>query len=193
MHLTSSSFITLRSGGEGKSGRVYKIADLGLTKLFFEDDVSVNDSPTFIAPEVLRSDAPASTAHLDPDSSKIDLWSLGVTLLTALAGEVPFNGEDMSRFGGDKELDVPSQLPRGLSRDLVGLLRHLLRFEPSDRIDFAGLLAHPVLREPIWFVEPFVHTMPCAEQVTALAFDARIVVAGLEFGLIKIFARDTFR
>ncbi len=57
----------------------------GLTKLFFdkEEGIAFSDYPTFIAPEVLKSN------HLPPpEESKIDLWSLGILILFCLKGEV---------------------------------------------------------------------------------------------------------
>lgn len=71
---------------------VYKIADLGLTKLFFDaqEGIAFCDCPTFIAPEVLK--ASTTSTFLAIEDSKIDLWSVGILILNCLNGEVPFNG-----------------------------------------------------------------------------------------------------
>ncbi|TRY67492.1 hypothetical protein TCAL_03751 [Tigriopus californicus] len=173
----------------------YKVADLGLTKLFFDDDVGIalNESPIFIAPEVLNSSStPTNVFDMELDDIKTDIWSLGVMVLLCFNGELPFNGCDLSQYSSDKEIDIPSQMPRGISRDLSELIQDLLRFDPNDRIDFPTLSRHPYLKKFIWYSQPFTHVLPCRSPVTALCCDSVLIICGLESGLVEVFDKERF-
>ncbi len=114
--------VLVESNKGSKDLVTFKIADLGLTKLFFDEQsgVAFSDYPTFVAPEVLQG------CHMSENGDKIDLWSLGVLLLYCLAGgEVPFNGAD--QFQEERDVDVAGQLPRSTTKELADLIEALLR------------------------------------------------------------------
>ena len=188
-------------------GFVYKIADLGLTKLFFDQQhgIAFNDQ-VFVAPEILKSvSLPCSPANSSANlqryfqsaltsyaigDKKMDIWSLGLLVLTCLkGGEIPFNGADIGQYSCDKEIDAKGQIPKGTAEDLVGLLLNMVKLEAAERIDFEALIKHPFLKPLIWFARPHVHKIPCSSLVTSLACDETHVFCGLESGLIEVFER----
>lgn len=92
--------------------------------------------PVHAAPEVLEGGTPTAAS---------DIWSLGSTLYTALAGRAPFGGA-----GGDSILNlllrVVSQglapLTRGdVPPSLTGVLERAMAKRPEDRWESAGALA----------------------------------------------------
>ena len=94
-----------------------------------------SDSPTFIAPEVLRTFSSIHPFMLGSvEESKVDLWSLGVLILHCFNGETPFNGSDLSQISSDKEIDITSQIPKGSNSELVDLVQNLLHLDPGDRL-----------------------------------------------------------
>lgn len=111
------------------SGRV-KVLDFGLARAEFLDResftaVSLLGTPGFTAPEGLRAIA---------DNPKLDVYSLGIAVLSMLAGHVPTlsqkpdrHGEHLERFLGQlvERVDVVSEQ--------LDLVRRMCAHRPADR------------------------------------------------------------
>lgn len=103
-----------------------KFADFGLSEISHncKDCHRFNGSFHFIAPEVLKK-----TAY---DTSKIDIWSLGITFYFLLTGSVPFNGVD-------RETQLHSiysssvVFPSHVSPVIQSLVWRMLRLDPETR------------------------------------------------------------
>lgn len=99
-------------------------------------------SPAYIAPELLRGEAPRPPA---------DLWSLGATLYSAVEGHPPFSGVHMGSTLAAVLLAAPA--PTCFADGLAPLLTALLVKEPDRRpsheaIHAALADAYPVLGLP---------------------------------------------
>ncbi|MBO0806690.1 MAG: protein kinase [Actinobacteria bacterium] len=91
-------------------------------------------TPAFSAPEVLAG---------RPSSAASDIYSLGSTLYTLLAGEPPAGGvtAQAELRTRNRIADFPDPEHAGLPAGLVALIRHCLAYEPSQRPGSARQLA----------------------------------------------------
>uniref|UniRef100_A0A8C6QAQ3 Tribbles pseudokinase 3 n=1 Tax=Nannospalax galili TaxID=1026970 RepID=A0A8C6QAQ3_NANGA len=102
--------------------------------------------PAYVGPEILCSQPSYS-------GKAADVWSLGVSLFTMLAGHYPFQDSEPALLFG-KIRRGTFALPEGLSAPARCLIRCLLRREPSERLAASGILLHPWLREDPHCISP---------------------------------------
>nr|CCA20666.1 protein kinase putative [Albugo laibachii Nc14] len=151
-----------------KTGHI-RLVDFGLSKqLQYENDHytptgTLAGSPAYIAPEQLSTQKPRY-------GMEADWWSYGILLYEMLTGRTPFadnNISTMYRKIQSAEIVYDSQ-PK-MDALAVDLLQKLLVREPTQRIKFAEIKAHPFFAPIDWerlemkdIVAPFV---PSAKQL----------------------------
>jgi WD40 repeat protein len=115
------------------------VADFGLAR-FMEQEENLTltgrsvGSPAYMSPESFKGDA--STAR--------DVYALGVILYQLLTGQLPFSASDpaaLVRHCTEDDPAPPSQLRRGLPRDLAVITLKCLEKLPSRRYASAAALA----------------------------------------------------
>ena len=116
---------------EGPRGRSAVLGDFGIAH--FDGDPTLTStglmigSPAYVAPE---------RAHGRPASVASDLWSLGVTLWTAVEGRSPYLRENaLATLTAVITEEVPPAVHAGPLRPV---LEGLLRKDPGQRLDAAG-------------------------------------------------------
>ena len=72
------------------------------------------------------------------ESRRSDLYSLGATLYTMLAGRMPFDGDDMRK---DKIMERYPALPREIPEDVRAVVTACLRADPEKRPESAQAVA----------------------------------------------------
>eukprot|EP00270_Netrium_digitus_P015064 TRINITY_DN5216_c0_g1_i1.p1 TRINITY_DN5216_c0_g1~~TRINITY_DN5216_c0_g1_i1.p1 ORF type:complete len:343 (-),score=7.90 TRINITY_DN5216_c0_g1_i1:179-1159(-) len=126
------------------SDPIVKIADFGLaTNLKVNQTLnSFCGSPLYMAPEILRT---------HPYGSKVDIWSVGVIVYTALCGFMPFTGQNEIEYMENVASGVPVDLrahpwPQvsALAKDLD---QKMLHPDPVKRISAMEALNHPWIRK----------------------------------------------
>ncbi|XP_069465282.1 serine/threonine-protein kinase N3 isoform X2 [Ambystoma mexicanum] len=125
-----------------------KIADFGLCKegMGFGDHTSTFcGTPEFLAPEVL-TDASYTRA--------VDWWGLGVLIYEMMVGESPFPGDDEEEVF-DSIVNEEVRYPRCLSLEAIGVIRKLLRKDPTRRLgsgegDAEEIKAHIFFQKIDW-------------------------------------------
>jgi hypothetical protein len=140
-----------------EDGRPYLI-DLGLCKSLEEADAtSMAGRPMgtaeYMAPEQARCERAVGTG--------VDVYGLGATLFTALAGAPPFSGPTPAavlRRVLDDEPDWPAGRDRAVGRELKAICLKCLEKDPDRRFASAGELARALRRyldgEPTGVVPP---------------------------------------
>jgi serine/threonine-protein kinase 11 len=115
-----------------------KLSDFGLSSSF-ESACNLSGSPAYQAPEIFDD-------HSDDlnqfDASKIDIWSLGVSLFESVFGFLPFKGGNAFQIASSIQRN-PISIPDGCSSVLRNLLKKMLVVNPLKRISIEQLLEHP--------------------------------------------------
>jgi serine/threonine protein kinase len=115
-----------------RDGRV-KVADMGLAKILTEDSeltmssVSIG-SPHFIAPEQASSSKTAD--------HRVDIYSLGVTLLYLVTGKYAYDGDSPISIvlaHATKPLPSGAELGTDLPQEIEALIRHMAAKNPDQR------------------------------------------------------------
>ena len=110
------------------------LSDLGVAQNFYSaDSESVYGhvgTPLFMCPYLLEH-------NHSSNGCAVDMWALGVTLLAALTGDLPFQSTEEIRQC-EESLPIPQQFGPGWSR----LLRRLLRYQPKQRWSATRALRH---------------------------------------------------
>jgi len=124
-----------------RDGRV-KVADMGLAKILTEDSeltmssVSIG-SPHFIAPEQAGSSKTAD--------HRVDIYSLGVTLLYLVTGKYAYDGDSPISIvlaHATKPLPTGAELGTDLPPEIEALIRRMAAKNPDERYqDYDELLA----------------------------------------------------
>jgi serine/threonine-protein kinase 11 len=124
--------IILTKNGEGK------LSDFGISSSF-ESAFDLSGSPAYQAPEIIDDNDDGLPQF---NASKIDIWSLGVSLFESVFGFLPFEGDDAFQiFSSIKNNSV--SIPNGCSAVLRDLLQKMLVASPLARISIGDLLEHP--------------------------------------------------
>ncbi|KAG2224361.1 hypothetical protein INT45_006761, partial [Circinella minor] len=124
---------------------VCKITDFGLSKLSGQDEAYDPNSNTlmkgtvfWMAPEVVKGSS---------YSAKIDIWSLGCTVIEMLTGKKPWLDLNMlaALYSLGKYQAPP--LPEEVSDEAKDFLNQCFIINPDDRPTAADLLLHPFVRQ----------------------------------------------
>lgn len=117
-----------------------KIMDFGLSKMMHHDEKVADGFGTlsFVAPEVLVR---------KPYNSKVDVWSLGVTIFNLLSGELPFddahdNEEAIARKVVFSEVEFTSKIWEKITKECKALIKECLIKDPEKRISIKQFLEH---------------------------------------------------
>ncbi len=110
------------------------VMDFGLAREVDKTLTSgVAGTPQYMAPEQARGDT-------DAIGPRTDVWALGATLYTLLAGKPPFDGEWMMEILRRVEADEAPRLP-SLPRELEAIVLRCLEKVPAERYASAAALA----------------------------------------------------
>lgn len=124
-----------------------KLADLGLARPMFGEDLSITESghgagtPLYVSPEQARD-----AREADPRS---DLFSLGCMMYQMLTGQLPFKGAawlDVILAKIDARYTLPRELNPEITEDLEAVLLKLLAPHPDDRFQSATDLLQELKR-----------------------------------------------
>ena len=119
----------------------FKLGDFGLTmSMRQESAISPVGTVEYMAPEVVSLPpvesilkGRVSTRDITPNTEKVDIWALGVTLFELIAGKLPFNGGTKQET---KEAILNYRMcgfPSFITRECKGLLLEMLTYFPHDR------------------------------------------------------------
>ncbi|KAH8548474.1 kinase-like domain-containing protein, partial [Umbelopsis sp. PMI_123] len=123
---------------------ICKISDFGLSKLNDQDEVydqnskmSLQGSIFWMAPEVVKN---------EPYSAKVDIWSLGCTVIEMYTGKRPWL--DMTALAAVYSIGTCKSppIPEDMSEDAKDFLRQCFIIEPAMRPTATILLSHPFCR-----------------------------------------------
>ncbi|TWT93965.1 serine/threonine-protein kinase [Stieleria varia] len=127
---------------------VVKVLDLGLARLKehtaneLTDELQILGTADYMAPEQANSD---HKSELDP---RVDIYSLGCTLYTLLAGRAPFGDEDHSTplqkiIAHQQESPTPiGEIRAGLPASLISVIERAMAKSRKDRCDSSADFAN---------------------------------------------------
>lgn len=118
-----------------------KIADLGVSQQFTDDDAEISSSvgtPAFLPPEAVSKEY-----RLDGkfQGRPLDVWSLGVTLYCLVFGTTPFISPNIMALN-EKICNDELVFPSPKSSELTSLLREMLTKDPAKRIKIPDIKQH---------------------------------------------------
>ena len=115
-----------------------KLTDFGLSRHFKKNELlnSSCGSPIYAAPEMLEGKS--------YDGTKIDIWSLGISLYTMVCGELPFVVDDENDIYilMDKIIKGNYNIPEFLSNECKDLIKNMLVTDPDKRITLEQIKNH---------------------------------------------------
>merc|ERR1712137_386300 len=119
-----------------------KIADFGLAKVLGAAAMTQTacGTPSYVAPEVLKSDNGYDTA--------VDMWSVGVITYILLSGFPPFYNQNMPLLFESIllcDFDYPAAYFDHISDDAIDFIDALLIAQPAQRLSAKQALKHPWL------------------------------------------------
>ncbi|MBZ3870968.1 Aurora kinase C [Sciurus carolinensis] len=132
------------------------------------DEVKIADFEWSVhAPSLRRQTMCGTLDHLSPEivkgrmhDEKVDPWCVGVHCYELLVGKPPFESTSQSetqRCIPKEDVTFPPSIPVG-AQDLVSKLP---RFQPSERLPLAQILAHPWVKAHSRRMLP-----PCAQAAS---------------------------
>ncbi|XP_007547878.1 serine/threonine-protein kinase DCLK3 [Poecilia formosa] len=115
-----------------------KLGDFGLAMVVTEPVFTICGTPTYVAPEIL-----CETGY----GVAVDVWALGVILYILLCGFAPFRSrdrdqEELFKLIKHAELHFPSPYWDSISEEAKGLVRSLLKPDPTVRLTAEQILQH---------------------------------------------------
>jgi len=127
-----------------------KLADFGVSAKNKEDNQKRDTfigTPYWMAPEVVACE----TFRDEPYDHKVDVWSLGVTLIEFAQMEPPFHEMTPMRVLLKIQKSDPPRLdhPNRWSKEFNDFLKQCLVKDPHKRPNVEDLLKHPFIREAI--------------------------------------------
>ncbi|OQR80546.1 kinase, partial [Thraustotheca clavata] len=117
-----------------------KLCDFGFARAISADTnvlTSIKGTPLYMAPELVKE---------QPYNHTVDLWSLGVILYELATGQPPFYTDKIVTL---IQLIVKENVkyPNTMSAEFKDFLSGLLQKDPSKRMGWPDILAHPFARE----------------------------------------------
>jgi len=163
-----------------RDGRV-KVADMGLAKILTEDSeltvssVSIG-SPHFIAPEQANSSKNAD--------HRVDIYSLGVTLLYLVTGKYAYDGDSPISIvlaHATKPLPSGAELGTELPQEIEALIRHMAAKNPNQRYqNYDELLADlQLVKQGYLPTAAPVQTEPGPKQTNKILISAIAVIVAV--------------
>eukprot|EP00092_Neocalanus_flemingeri_P056366 GFUD01066806.1.p1 GENE.GFUD01066806.1~~GFUD01066806.1.p1 ORF type:complete len:1751 (+),score=481.79 GFUD01066806.1:294-5546(+) len=127
-----------------------KLADFGVSAKNKEDNQKRDTfigTPYWMAPEVVACE----TFRDEPYDQKVDIWSLGITLIEFAQMEPPFHEMTPMRVLLKIQKSDPPRLdhPNRWSKEFNDFLKQCLVKDPHKRPNVEDLLKHPFIREAI--------------------------------------------
>jgi len=127
-----------------------KLADFGVSAKNKEDNQKRDTfigTPYWMAPEVVACE----TFRDEPYDQKVDVWSLGITLIEFAQTEPPFHEMTPMRVLLKIQKSDPPRLdhPNRWSKEFNDFLKHCLVKDPHKRPSVEDLLKHPFIREAV--------------------------------------------
>lgn len=123
------------------NGSVAKLADFGSCEVVNDDQghvTSIAGTPAFQPPDVLNA-----TGDTEYNAFAADVWAMGITLHTLVAGTPPFiaaNAAQLAEVVERGEYKVPVSLQ--LDPHLQDLIERMLHPDPEQRITLGGIRNH---------------------------------------------------
>ena len=115
-----------------------KLSDFGLSKKFDKNELlkTACGSPIYAAPEMILGKPYQGT--------KIDIWSLGISLYTMVCGEFPFDVDDENDMKTlvYKITHGEYSIPENLSPECKDLIQKILEINPDKRITIDEIKKH---------------------------------------------------
>ncbi|OHS97300.1 CAMK family protein kinase [Tritrichomonas foetus] len=113
-----------------------KLIDFGLSNAFTDFQPQLKTacgSPAYAAPEMIKG---------NPYTHSADVWSAGILLYAVVAGNLPFDDENIQRLL-QKIVYTEVFYPSYLSPQLVDLLKKMICKDPEARITIDKIKEHP--------------------------------------------------
>ncbi|XP_058119247.1 serine/threonine-protein kinase fused isoform X1 [Anopheles ziemanni] len=118
---------------------------------------SIKGTPLYMAPELLEA---------RPYDHHADLWSLGCIIYEMLAGEPPFSSTSMIhlvRLIRNHYIKWPSFL----TANCISFVQGLLQRDPTQRLNWDGILAHSFVKGHVVIIDEDVPHSPFTHPLTA--------------------------
>ncbi|KAG6910036.1 hypothetical protein DXG01_013760 [Tephrocybe rancida] len=147
-----------------------KIADFGMAAWQAADDGLLRTScgsPHYAAPEIVSG--------VMYNGSAADIWSCGVILFALLAGNLPFDDEDIGALLNKVKLGI-FQFPSDMDALAQDLISRMLTLDVSERITMSDIMTHPFfcLHPPKVVVDVSPRLDSAAQPIDRLSIDPDI-------------------
>ncbi|MCB9918829.1 MAG: serine/threonine protein kinase [Planctomycetes bacterium] len=166
LHEHSLVHFDLKPANVFLKGDIARVGDYGLSKLITETAMSLSTgrgTPYYMAPEMLRRKG----------DHRSDIYSLGVILFEALAGEVPFRGDsEWEVLKGHEE--KPVVFPAAIPQRYHVILGKALAKRPEDRFASVADMLH-ALQAPAALGESLRFDLPPGPAVISTSLAPRAI------------------